>query len=160
MIKILLLRRGKNNGKIIKENIATCIQAALNNKERKILFVSKTLEYENALKWFEVHPEYYICRSTPAPLYEEKNGLLVKADNYYGIENNVLAKANDEKSIWFHHAFGDESAVDFDGFLEILKERSYTNRFPDGIIVKHSLEKLALFVAFTSVPGPGRCLLF
>lgn len=38
--------------KIIKENIATCIQAALNNKERKILFVSKTLEYENALKWF------------------------------------------------------------------------------------------------------------
>jgi hypothetical protein len=144
------IRGEKVMEKITKENIGACIQAALDNNEKNILFVSKTLEYENAIKWFESHPEYYICRSTPAPVYEEKNGLLVKAENYYAIEDSVLNKANDEKAIWFHHAFGDESLVDFDGFLKILKERSYTNTFPGGIIAKHSLEKLALFVAFTS----------
>lgn len=136
--------------KITKENIGACIQAALHNKEKNILFISKTLEYQNALKWFNEHPEFHICRSVPTPVYDEKNGLLVQSNNCYGIADHLLAKANNEKSIWFYHAFGDECIYDFEGFLEILKERSYTNKFSDGSTVKHSLENLALFVAFTS----------
>ena len=136
--------------KITKDNIGACIQAALDNKEKNILFVSKTLEYQNALKWFEEHPDFYICRSTPELGYDKKNGLLVQSDNCYWIEDGVLDKANDEKSIWFLREFSDKSVDDFEGVLEILKDRTYTNKFSDGMTVKHSLEQLALFVAFTS----------
>lgn len=127
-------------------NIASIISNALARNQKNILFINRTLEYEAVLDWFEKHSEYHACRKAPAALYEEKNEGLTKAV----IDSDSLIKANDEKCIWFLHTFSEKSVLNFDGFVEIIKNRLYINRFPDGSQTKYSLERMAMFIAFTT----------
>ena len=131
-------------------DIETVIDRALENKLKNILFISRTLEYEPALEWFEKHPDYRACRATPAALYEEKHGILVKNEDYIVINSDSLVNANSDKCIWFCHAFSEKSVLNFDGFVDIIKNRFYVNRFPDGYEAHHSLENMAMFMAFTT----------
>ena len=131
-------------------DIETQIDNALKSKKKNILFVSRTLEYDAVLDWFQKHPEYYACREVPAALYETKNGILTKNENCLVINSDSLEKANNEKCIWFHHAFSEKSVLNFEGFADIIKNRFYINRFPDGSEVKHDLKNMAMFVAFTT----------
>ena len=130
--------------------IEMCISNALESKKKNILFISPTLEYNAVLDWLAKHPDFHMCRQTPSALYEERNGILSKNENYMVIDTESLEKANAEKSIWFHHAFSEKSILNFDGFLDIIRSRFYVNRFPGGRNVKHSLENMALFIAFTT----------
>ncbi len=130
--------------------IGTHISDALESQKKNILFVSSTLEYENALNWFVEHPEHRVCRATPAALYVEENGILVKKENCPVISTEELEAMNDEKAIWFHHAFSEKSIEYFESFLDIIKHRFFINKFDNGNCVKYSLEKMALFVAFTT----------
>lgn len=136
--------------RITSLDIETYISNALESKKKNILFVSRTLEYEAVLDWFAKHSDYSVCRTAPAALYEEKNGILTKNEDYVVIDSDSLKKANNEKCIWFHHAFSEKSVLNFDGFLDIIKNRFYINHFPDGNYIKYSLENMALFIAFTT----------
>ena len=135
---------------ISKQDIGTAIECALKEKKRNILFISLTLEYEPALVWFESHPEYRVCRAEPVTLYEKKNGILTQNEDYAVIDDKILNNANNDKCIWFHHAFSEKSVLNFDGFVDIIKNRCYINRFPDGCEVNHDLKNMAMFVAFTT----------
>lgn len=135
---------------ISSTDIAAKISNALKSNKKNILFISRTLEYEGALEWIKKHPAYHMCRAVPDVLREIKNGILCKAEECAVIDDGKLKKANDEKCIWFHHAFSEKSILNFDGFLDIIKNRFYINRYPDGSQVKHSLERMALFIAFTA----------
>lgn len=44
------------------------------------------LENEHALLWFEEHPEYRVCRSVPAALYEEENGIPVRKEDWAALD--------------------------------------------------------------------------
>lgn len=131
-------------------DIETQIDNALENKKKNILFVSRTLEYDAVLDWFKKHPEYYECREVPAALYETKNGILTKNENCLVINSDSLEKANNEKCIWFHNAFSEKCVLNFTGFLDIIKNRYYTNCFSDGQQMRYSLENMAMFIAFTT----------
>ena len=137
--------------KIKLNEIGACITSALEEKKKNILFVSNTLKYENALRWFEDHKDYKVFRfATPQPLHEEKNGLLIENRNYCHIDDQTLNCLNDEKAILFVNAFSEKCIYGFDEYIHILKDRFFINKFPDDINVKFSLEKLALFIAFTA----------
>lgn len=139
---------------ITVNQIASQISAALESKKKNILFVSRILDYEPALAWFEDHPDYHVCRATPAPLYEEIDGRLVKNEDYPVIHTERLESANSDRCIWFHHAFSQDTVMNFEGFLDIIKNRYYVNRFPDEPEIRYALDKLALFMAFTATPQP------
>ena len=135
---------------ISTQDIGAKIEGALEAKKKNILFISLTLRYEPALEWFANHPDYRVCRETPATLYEEKNGILVKNEDYTVIDSQSLDNANNDKCIWFHHAFSEKSVLNFEGFADIIKNRYYINRFPDGQEMKHDLKNMAMFIAFTT----------
>ena len=130
------------------------ISEALENNKKNILFVDLTLRYESVLNWGKLNPNYKICRWTPGELREEKNGILVKT-GCYCIPNKELESLNQENSIWFFHAFSEKSIEGFDGLLDVLKKRVYINKFPDGNIVNFSLEKMPLFIGFTTPHNPS-----
>ncbi len=133
--------------------IGLCISEALKAEKKNVLFVSHTLQYENVLAWSKEHPEYYLCRETPSPLYNQTEcGRLVCDKNCMIIANHSLEKANSENSIWFLNAFSEKCINNFDGFLDIIKNRFYINKFADDTTQKFLLEKLPLFVAFTTDP--------
>ena len=135
--------------------IDKCLSDALANKIKNVLFVSPTVEYTPALEWFKAHPEYILCRATPAEIYEEENGILVKRENTAAISDENFTTVNNEKGIWFINIFSEKCITDFEGFTDIIKNRFYINKFTDGTKVKHSLDKMALFVAFTATPNPN-----
>lgn len=130
--------------------IEACISNALASEKKNILFISPTLEYDAVLEWSEKHPEYYLCEEEPAAYYGQKNGILVKNENYAVIPAESLEKANSKQAIWFRHAFSEKSILNFEGFLDIVKHRFYINRYPDGASTKYPLENMALFIAFTT----------
>ena len=133
--------------------IGLCISESLKAGKKNVLFISHTLLYENVLTWADEHPEYYLCRETPSPLYNQtESGRLIKDENCMIIANATLENANSENSIWFLHALSEKCINNFDGFLDIIKNRFYVNKFSDGTVQKISLEKLPLFVAFTTNP--------
>ena len=136
--------------KITTLQIGDAIAAALENKKKNILFVSATVEYEPALEWFAQHPAYRLCRAKPQPYYAEKNGLLVKKEDFYILDNQTLEQANSEKTVWFINFFSEQCVNGFEGFLDIVKHRFYINKRPDGTCQKYPLEKMPLFLAFTS----------
>jgi hypothetical protein len=131
-------------------DITAVISNALEKNKKNILFISRTLEYDAVLEWVTTNSDYHLCRAEPSALYEEKNGLLSKNENFAVIDGDSLTKANNEKCIWLHHAFSEKSILNFDGFVDIIKNRFYMNCFPDESQAKHSLEHLALFIAFTT----------
>ena len=139
--------------KITKKKIGECISEALKSKKRNILFISAALEYENFLVWSDQHPEYNIIRCVPGELREERNGILVKTGAYV-LAHSELERLNNENSIWFHNAFSEKCINDFEGMLDAIKQRFYINKFPEGDNVKYSLEKMGLFVAFTTPQDP------
>ena len=139
--------------KITVNKIGERISEALKSKKRNILFISPSLEYENVLVWSDRHPEYRLIRCVPGELREERNGILVKTGAYV-LSGSELERLNNEKSIWFHNAFSEKCINDFEGILDVIKERFYINKFPEGDSVRYSLEKLALFIAFTSPQDP------
>jgi len=139
--------------KITTKEIGECISEAIKTQKKNILFVSRALEYEYALNWFEENPEYRQVRVTfPDTLREVENGILVKREGYYAIPDEILERLNNEKAIMFSNTFSEKCVEDFEGFQNIIKYRFYINKFPDGTAVKHSVEKLPLFVAFTDYP--------
>ncbi len=139
--------------KISVNEIGSCISEALKEKKKNILFVSITLEYHNVLEWAEKHPEYRIRRDVPHEGYEEKNGILVKS-GYDVLENERLERLNNEAAIWFHNAFSEKCVGNFEGVINVVKERIYTQRFSESDEMKFSLEKLPLFIAFTTPENP------
>ena len=142
---------------IAANDIGMYISNALKNKNQNILFVStNVLEYKCALKWFDEHPEYRAVRFTePQAIYENKNGILVENKECFVIDDSKLKRLNDEKSILLCTAFSESCIDNFQGYLDILKWRFFINNFPSGECKKHSIEKMALFVAFTTPYNPN-----
>ena len=139
---------------ITTKEIGDSIKEALTQKKKNILFVSNLLKYENLVAWFRENGEYTLYRfAVPQPLAEEKNGLLYKNEDYCIMDDELLGKLNSEKSVIFSLGFSESSINDFDGYLNILKGRVYVNKFPDGVMVKHGLEKMPLFIAFSTPSG-------
>ena len=136
--------------KIALTEIEKSIAKALESKQKNILFISPTLEYDAELVWHKKHPEYYMCTATPSAIYEERNGVLVENEDFMVIDTECLEKANNKKSLWFLRAFSEKCVLNFESFLDILKNRFYINRFPEGAASKHSLENMPLFIAFTT----------
>lgn len=134
--------------------IGTCLSEALANGKKNILFVSATLEYECALKWLNENTEYKVVRFTqPSELYELKNGICVKQEGCYVISDALLDSMNEENAIVFMRALGEECTMDFEGVLNIIKDRFYINSFSDGAKVRRSLEQMKMFIAFTTPAG-------
>jgi hypothetical protein len=142
---------------ITTNDIGNCLANALENKKKNILFVSTNiLEYKGALKWLNEQSEYRVVRFTePQAIYENKNGILVENREYFVIDNSKLDKLNDEKSILLCSTFSEACIDNFQGYLDILKWRFYINKFPNGESSKHSVDKMALFVAFTTPYKPN-----
>ena len=141
---------------ITQNEIIHCITQALENGTRNILFISPGLQhYELIPRWAETHPQYRLIRSTPQPLYEEKNGILVKNPKRFCIADEILERANNEHSIWFFLNFSEQGLYDFDGVLKIIKSRTYTNSFDDDTTQTHTLEKMPLVIAYSTPPGVG-----
>ena len=137
--------------KISPNEIIPCVENALKEGKRNILFVSCALcHYEQIPDWAAENPQYRLIRHTPQPVWEEKNGLLFKNEARFAIGHNVLTQANSENAIWFLHGFSQESLYDFEGFLNILKGRFYNEGLADGGFRRCDLEKLPLFAAFTA----------
>ena len=82
------------------KEITTCeigkvIAEAIEQKKSNVLFVSKTLDYKNAISWFDANKNYRIFRfATPQPIYEEKNGILVKNTECFVIDDQKIKKLN------------------------------------------------------------------
>lgn len=139
--------------KISINNIENCISEALKDKKKNILFVSITLEYEQVLEWAEKHPEYCLRRDVPHEGYVNQNGRLVKSE-YALLTNESLEELNNINTIWFHHAFSQKSILNFKGVINVVKERIYTQKFSDSDYMEYSLEKMPLFIAFTTPDNP------
>ena len=141
---------------INSNDIGMYLFAALDGKKKNILFVSATLEYKGVLEWLNARSEYRVVRFVePQALYEEKNGLLVKNDNCCVIADEKLKALNNESSILFCNIFSQSCIQNFEGYLDILKGRFYVNKFPNGDHIKHSVDKMALFIAFTTPHKPN-----
>lgn len=139
--------------KISINEIGNCISEALKEKKKNILFVSVTLEYEKVLEWAKNHAEYCMRRDVPREEYENKDGILVKS-GYYILENERLEKLNNEDVIWFHNAFSEKCIGNFEGVINVVKERIYTQKLSDSCFMEFSLEKISLFIAFTTPNNP------
>ena len=139
--------------KISINQIESCISEALKEKKKNILFVSITLEYDKVLEWAENHPEYCMRRDVPHEGYENKNGILVKS-GYDLLEMERLEKLNNENVIWFHNAFSEKCVCNFEGVINVVKERVYTQRVSNSDVTQFSLEKMPLFIAFTAPDTP------
>ena len=125
----------------------------MSEKKKNILFISNTLEYEKVLEWAEKHPEYCVRRNVPREGYESKNGILVKL-GYDILPIADLEKLNNEDVIWFHNAFSEKCIGNFEGVINVVKERVYTQKVSETNVSKLSLEKLPLFIAFTTPHNP------
>ena len=117
------------------------ISNALESGKKNILFIDLTLRYDKVKDWGKQNPEYKICRWTPGELREVKNGILVKT-GCFCLANKELEALNSPNSIWFFHAFSEKCVEGFDGILDVIKNRVYINKFPEGQIVNFSLEKI------------------
>ena len=135
--------------KITTNSIGKCIDNALKNKKKNILFVSIALEYEPVLEWAENNAGYCIRRDVPREGYENKNGILLKT-GYDVLDTKRLEALNNENVVWFHNAFSEQCIGNFEGILNVIKERIYTQHYSGSNIMKFSLEKMPLFVAFTT----------
>ena len=133
--------------------IGECISEALNDKKKNLLFVSATLEYENLIKWFGEHPEYCLRRDTPQELCSNTDYNTIEEDKYCVIDDKSFAILNDEKTVLFSLGFSEKGLCGFEEFLNNLKDRYYINRFPGGGTEKHSLERMRLFIAFSTPPN-------
>ena len=123
---------------------------ALESKKKNVLFVSDNLDYEYVKTWFEEHPEYSLyCSVYPKRLSTIENGVLVETD-YYCIDDKRLESLNDEMAILFSYPFGEQCIECFEDFLDIVKHRFYINRFSKTTTQKHSLEKMRMFIAFST----------
>ena len=140
--------------KISINQIENCISEALKEKKKNVLFVSITLEYDMVLEWFENHPEYCMRRDVPSEGYENKNDILVKS-GYDLLATEILEKLNNENVVWFHHAFSEKCISNFEGVINVVKERIYTQRVSDMDFMQFSMEKLPLFIAFTTPNNPN-----
>ena len=140
--------------KILISEIENCISEALSHKKKNILFVSITLEYDRVLRWAEKHPEYHVRRDVPSEGYDNKNGILVK-NGYYWLADESLEKLNKEDVIWFHNAFSEKCIGNFEGVINVVKERVYTQKLSESDIAKFSLKNLPLFIAFTTPHNPN-----
>lgn len=140
--------------KISINQIENCISEALKENKKNILFVSITAEYDKVLDWAENHPEYCVRRDVPREGYENKNGILVKS-GYDILSNEILKILNNENVIWFHNYFSEKCIGNFEGVINVVKERIYTQKFSDSEIMKFSLEKMSLFIAFTTPNNPN-----
>jgi len=140
--------------RISVNQIEDCVSEALSENKKNILFVSLTLKYEKVLDWAEKHPEYCVRRDVPSEGYESKNGILVRS-GYDIMPTASLEKLNNENVIWFHNAFSEKCICNFEGVVNAIKERVYTQRVSDSDVMQFSLEKMPLFIAFTTPNNPN-----
>ena len=101
-----------------------------------------------------------ICRCLRAVIRRIEDGWL------YG----RIYDLNNEKAILFVYPFGDQCIYNFEGFMELVKNRKYVNIYPNGYpeisedrksIITHpngkiehlSCEKLKLFIGITTGTG-------
>lgn len=140
---------------ITLSEIGNCISEALKSGKKNILFVDLTLRYNPVLNWGEGNPNYnliYLCQ--PTEIYDEKNGILVKT-GCVGMANRDIERLNQENSIWFFNTFSEKCILGFDEIINVIKNRSYVNRYSDGIEVNFSLEKMPLLIGFTTPHNPN-----
>ena len=126
--------------KISVYQIENCVSEALSTNKKNILFVSLTLEYDKVLDWAKKHPEYCVRKDVP----------IEDAAGYYTIPTARLERLNNENVIWFHNAFSKKCVGNFEGVINAVKERVYTQRGLNSDVMQFSLEKLLLFIAFTT----------
>ena len=136
------------------DKVGECISEALNSKKKNILFVDLTLRYEHVTKWAKQNQIYQIVRKTPGELHEEKNGILVKTGRFC-LANKDLDQLNLSNSIWFIHAFSEKCIEGFNEVLNAIQNRIFINKFSDDEIVKFTLDKLPLFIGFTTPHNPN-----
>ena len=140
--------------KININEVGACISKALETNKKNILFVDLTLRYEGVNNWGKHNTNFRLFRRAPGELREEKNGILVKT-GCFCLGNVELEILNQENTIWFFHAFSEKCIEGFDSVLDAIKNRVFTNRFPDGKDVTFSLEKMPLFIGFTTPHNPN-----
>ena len=134
--------------------MGACVEEALKTKKKNILFVSPTLEYENALEWIRQSNEYHEYRfATPVQLYDNVDGRMVAVENYYIIPDDRLKNLNNENVVLLVEQFSPKVIYDFEGFLNVVKHRYYINRIPNHPDMKHTVEKLPLLVACATPPN-------
>lgn len=152
-LKYDFLQERKLMKQIKVSEIGTCISESLNTCKKNILFVSTALEYENLVKWFSEHPEYRLRRDQPQELRSITDYSIVNEEQYCVIDDKTLAILNNENVVLFSLGFSDKGLCGFEEFLNIIKDRYYINRFPGGGTEKHSLERMRLFIAFSTPPN-------
>ena len=135
--------------RISANQIENCISEALSESKKNILFISFTLEYKKVLEWADKHPEYSVRRDVPSEGYVRKNGILVKS-GYDILSTESLEKLNNADVIWFHNAFSEKCICNFEGVINVVKERVYIQRVSNTDVIQCSLEKMPLFIAFTT----------
>ena len=153
IVLLLKIKKERENMKNIKSTeVEFYITEALKNNLKNILFVSITCNTNGVLKWFDKNKEYKRYGYSPKFLYEEKNGKLVKYENYIMMKE-WMDDLNNKNSILFIYPFGDKCIYDFEGFTNILKSRKYINFYPDGLKQEVSCENLGLFIGITTGTG-------
>ena len=136
---------------ITLNEVKTIVTDAVKNNLKNILFVSETADYSEISEWFKENPMYKEVRVFPSEMWdEERNGI---CEHSCGIYEGILKLLNNENSILLLHYFGDKSYYRTDKIFDIIKNREYTNIFPNGYEQKHNLEKLKLVIAVTSPTG-------
>lgn len=141
--------------KNIKVNeVKQVVTDAVNNNLKNILFVSRTCDYFEILKWFDEHPMYQDVRINPSPMWEEDQyGILRKFEDTCVIVDASLNLLNNENSICLLPYFGDESYHRTDKMFDIIKDRKYINILTRGEIKEFDLSKLKMLIAVTAPKG-------
>lgn len=155
--------------KIKNYEVEHYINEAIKNNLKSILFVSITCNTDGVLNWFDNNKEYIRYGYTPQFLYDIVDGNIVHYDNYILLKD-WMDDLNNEKAILFVYPFGDQCIYNFEGFMELVKNRKYVNIYPNGYpeisedrksIITHpngkiehlSCEKLKLFIGITTGTG-------
>ena len=134
--------------------VKAAIDEALATNKKNILFVSRVVETDPIISWFEEHPEYTRRSDAPLPLYEkDERGGFRKVEGVFVMYDDALKELNKENAILFLYPFGEQCIYGFDQFVSLMKDRFFVNDFHDGTTAKHSVEKLKLFIAVASHPG-------
>lgn len=139
--------------KIRNSEVKYYIDEAIKNNLKSILFVSITCNTDEVINWFDNNEEYIRYGYTPQFLFDYgEDGNII----YY--ENCILPKKcidnlNTEKAILFVYPFGEQCIHNFDGFMNLVKNRKYDNIYPNAEIEHLSCEKLKLFIGITTGTG-------
>lgn len=135
--------------------VAQVIEDALKNGKKNLLFVNKYLDTDPFLEWFDNQTGHKRISCKPNYLSgTDRRGIVQKVNPPIAvITDHDLEMMNDDRAILFLYPFGERCIYGFDRFLDIIKNRTYTNVFPNGTRTEHSVKKMKLFVGYATPSG-------